>query len=167
MRNLTRRGAPGPHNPLCYWATFVSPLRVVWNFLIIFLCRYLPSLRLKRFLYRLVGIKIGRHVSVGLMVMFDIFFPQLITIGDNSVIGYNSVILAHEFLVKDWSTGPVVIGANVLIGANSTVLPGVTIGDDACISAMTLVNKDVMPHTFAGGVPVRVLSGQATPHEQH
>ena len=39
------------------------------------------------------------QVSAGLASTMDIFFPHLITIGDNTIIGYNTVILAHEFLV--------------------------------------------------------------------
>jgi len=51
----------------------------------------------------------------------------------------------------------VVIGRDVTIGAKSTILPGVVIGDGAVVSAMSLVNKDVPPDTLVGGVPIRVL----------
>lgn len=130
-------------------------MRACWNFTLIQTARVLPSLCLKNFLYRLVGIKVGRDVSVGLMAMFDIFFPQLITIGDNSIVGYNATILAHEFLIDEWRRGPVVIGANVMIGANSTVLPGVIIGDNAVVAAGAVVVTDVPPGTFVAGVPAR------------
>lgn len=137
----------------------MHPWRVCLNFAVIYLCRFLPSLPLKNVLYRLVGIKIGRDVSVGLMVMFDVFFPQLITIGDNSVIGYHSTILSHEFLIKEWATGQVVVGQNVMIGANTTLLAGVTIGDGAVVSACSLVNGDVASGAVVGGVPARALWG--------
>lgn len=94
-------------------------------------------------------------MSVGLGVMFDIFFPHLISIGDNTVIGYNATILAHEFLVSEYRTGRVDIGKNVMIGANATILAGVSIGDGATVSACSLVNKDVPPGTLAYGVPVK------------
>lgn len=157
LRNINKHTVPGDKNSLYYWTSYVKPWRVVVNFVIIYLCRYLPSLRLKNVLYRLVGIKIGKDVSVGLMVMFDVFFPQLITIEENSVLGYNTTILAHEFLVDEWATGEVKIGANVLIGANSTVLAGVTVGEGAMVSAHSLVNKDVAAYTLAGGVPVKKI----------
>jgi acetyltransferase-like isoleucine patch superfamily enzyme len=105
----------------------------------------------------MLGMKVGKRTSVGLMAMFDIFFPELIEIGDNTVIGYNATILAHEYLVEEWRTGRVKIGRNVMIGANSTVLPGVTIGDGAKISACSLVNADVKPGAFVGGVPAREI----------
>lgn len=130
---------------------------MVWNFICIYLAKYAPSLELKAFLYRLTGAKIGRNVSVGLAVVFDIFYPHLITIEDNAVVGYNSVILCHEFLVRGARIGPVVIGRNSMIGANSTILAGVTIGEGVEVSAMSLVNEDLPPGVLAGGIPAKVL----------
>ena len=105
----------------------------------------------------MIGMKIGRDAALALMVMPDTIFPGLIEIGDNVVIGYNTTILAHEFLVEEWRTGKVVIEKNVFIGANCTVLPGVVIGEGAVISSMSLINRDIPPRTFWGGVPVREL----------
>ncbi len=157
MRRLTRHPVPGPKNSLRYWTSCVSPLRIYFNFFVIYLCRFCPSLRLKNVFYRLVGIKVGRDVSVGLMAMFDPFFPHLITIGDNAIIGYHSTILAHEFLIDGWATGEVVIGRDVMIGANATVLAGVKVGDGAVVSACSLVNGDVEPGATVGGVPAQKL----------
>lgn len=157
MRRIHVHPVPGPKNSLYYWTSYVNPLRVCFNFVIIYFCRFIPSLKLKNWLYRLVGIKIGKDVSIGLMAMFDVFFPHLITVGDNSVIGYNATILAHEFLVRSWATGDVVVGRDVMIGANTTVLAGVTVGDGAVISAHSLVNSDIPPRSFAGGVPAKEI----------
>jgi acetyltransferase-like isoleucine patch superfamily enzyme len=132
--------------------------KVVRNFFVVYACRYSPSLRLKNLLYRSIGMKVGARVAAGLGATMDIFFPQLISIGDDTIIGYNSVILAHEFLVEELRTGPVEIGRRVMIGANVTILPGVKIGDGATISACSLVNSDVPAGTLVGGVPIRTLS---------
>jgi acetyltransferase-like isoleucine patch superfamily enzyme len=147
----------GPENALSYWWKTVHPLRVVWNFLCIYLAKYSPSLALKRVLLRRTGMRVGRAASVGLAVVFDVFYPEQIEIGENSIVGYNSVVLAHEFMVGEWRRGPVRIGRNVSIGANVTILPGVVIGDGATVSAMSLVNRDIPPGEFWGGVPVRKL----------
>lgn len=160
MRRLTKHAVPGPKNSLCYWTSYVNPLRVYFNFAVITLCRIMPSLRLKNALYRMVGVKVGKNARIGLLAMLDPFFPHLITVGDNSIIGYNVTILAHEFMVDYWATGPVVVGPHAMVGANSTVLAGVHIGDGAVISALSLVNRDVEPHTMAGGIPVRPLRGE-------
>jgi acetyltransferase-like isoleucine patch superfamily enzyme len=73
------------------------------------------------------------------------------------VIGLNTTILAHEFLVREWRIGKVVIEKDVTIGANCTILPGVIIGEGAVVSAMSLVNRDIPARSFWGGVPVREI----------
>ena len=97
----------------------------------------------------------GSNVSIALDVTMDVFFPQLIEIGDNTIIGYNTTILCHEFLIKEYATGPVVIGRDVMVGANTTILPGITIADGSVVSAHSLVNSDI--EGFVGGVPARPL----------
>lgn len=157
MRKVTSFPVQGK-NSLQYWTQAVSFWRVVLNFCVIQLCRYLPFLNLKNILYRTLGMKVGKDVSFGLMAMADIFFPQLITIGDNSILGYNSTLLCHEFLIEEYRTGPIVIGKNVMIGAGVIVLPGVTIGDGAVVGAGAVVTKDVPPGTKVFGVPARAMA---------
>lgn len=148
---------PGPHNSLKYWRHYVPLWRVVRNYVIVSLTRISPSLRLKVFLLRLLGMTIGENVAIGLMVMFDVFEPQRISIGDNCILGYNATILAHEFRHDAYYVGDVNIGKGVLVGANCTVLAGVNIGDHAVVSAMSLVNKDVPGGQLYGGVPATDL----------
>jgi len=157
MRRKIERFPTSHANSLEKWYRIKNPLRVIFNFVVIYLCRFMPSLWLKRKLLRLTGMKIGKKVSIGLFAMFDIFFPELIEIGDFSIIGYNATILAHEFLVEEYRTGRVKIGRRVMVGANSTVLPGVEIGDGAVIGAMSLVNRDIPPKALAAGVPARII----------
>ena len=52
---------------------------------------------------------------------------------------------------------PVRIGNNVWIGANSVILPGVTIGDNSVIGAGSIVTKDIPANVVAVGNPCRVL----------
>ncbi|WNS42376.1 Vat family streptogramin A O-acetyltransferase [Paenibacillus sp. MMS20-IR301] len=53
--------------------------------------------------------------------------------------------------------GDTVIGNDVWIGQNATIMPGVTIGDGAIIAANATVTRDVPPYHIAGGNPARVL----------
>jgi acetyltransferase-like isoleucine patch superfamily enzyme len=132
--------------------------KVVKNFIVIQIARYTPFLPVKNWLYRtFLGMKVGEHTAFALMVMLDIMFPEKIRVGENSVIGYNTTILAHEYLIKEYRLGDVEIGSGVMIGANTTILPGVVIGDGAIVSAGTLVHRDVPEGAFVGGNPMRVI----------
>jgi acetyltransferase-like isoleucine patch superfamily enzyme len=136
----------------------VSKWKAMRNFVVIQLARYSPSLRFKNWLYRhMLGMKVGDNTAFALMVMVDVFFPEKIFIGSNSIIGYNTTILAHEYLVHEYRLGEVHIGSNVMIGANSIILPGVTIGDHAVIGAGTVVHKDVAAGSFVAGNPLQVI----------
>jgi acetyltransferase-like isoleucine patch superfamily enzyme len=85
-----------------------------------------------------------------------------LTIGDDVLIGHNVVIatLNHAFSPEhrgDLEPQPVRIGNQVWVGANATILPGVTIGDGAIVAAGAVVTKDVAPRTVVGGVPAKVI----------
>lgn len=136
----------------------VSFWKVFKNVIVIQIGRYTPFMPLKNWLYRtFLGMKIGEKTALAFMVMPDIMFPEKITIGRNSIIGYNTTILAHEYLVDEYRLGDVTIGDEVMIGANTTILPGVTIGDRAIVGAGTLVHKDVPPGAFVAGNPMRII----------
>jgi acetyltransferase-like isoleucine patch superfamily enzyme len=157
LRNVERYPVEGP-NALWQIYRTVSPWKGVKNFICIQMARYCPHLPTKNWIYRhMLGMKVGKHTAFGLMVMVDAFFPEKISIGDNSIIGYNTTILAHEYLIQEYRLGYVKIGSNVMIGANSTILPGVTIGDNAVVSAGCLVHKDVPAGAFVGGNPMKVI----------
>ncbi|MBN1322364.1 MAG: acyltransferase [Thermoleophilia bacterium] len=160
---LTIYPTPEGMNSLWVWRRWVPFWRVARNYVVVYGCRYLPFLSWKIHLYRAIGMRVGARVSVGLGVVIDIFFPEMVSIGDNSIIGYNTVILGHEFLVRELRTGPVKVGKDVMIGANVTILPGVEIGDGAVVSACSLVNADVPVGALVGGVPARLLSPDPLP----
>ncbi|MGG5252025.1 acyltransferase [Neobacillus sp. SM06] len=157
MRRTTRYPVEGA-NSLWHVYKTVPFWKVVKNFIVIELARYTPFLGMKNWLYRtFLRMEVGEQTSFALMVMLDIMFPEKISVGRNTVIGYNTTILAHEYLIREYRLGEIVIGDEVMIGANSTILPGVTIGDGAVVSAGTLVHKDVPPGAFVGGNPMRVI----------
>ncbi|HBI04652.1 MAG TPA: acetyltransferase [Paenibacillaceae bacterium] len=136
----------------------VSFWKVVKCFLVVQTSRYIPWMPVKNWMYRtFLGMKIGERTAVALMVMMDTMYPEGISIGSNSIIGYNTTILAHEYLIDEYRLGDVTIGNEVMIGANCTILPGVSIGDGAIVSAGTLVHKNVPPGAFVGGNPMGII----------
>ena len=52
---------------------------------------------------------------------------------------------------------PVLIDKNAWLGANSTILPGVTVGKNAVIAAGAVVTKDVPANTVVAGVPAKII----------
>jgi acetyltransferase-like isoleucine patch superfamily enzyme len=158
---FTRHRTPGRGNSLSHWTTFKSLQRVALNYLAIVLARHSPSLRLKNWLLRAIGVTIGEGVAWGLESTPDVFWPELVTVGDDAIIGYDATILCHEFLQDEVRTGEVVIGERVMIGAGAIVLPGVHVGEDASVAANSLVTRDVPPGATVAGVPATELSSDA------
>ena len=85
-----------------------------------------------------------------------------VTIGDGCQIGHNVVFATLNHGLQPEERGitypaPIVLGKNVWVGSNSTILQGVTIGDNAVIAAGAVVTKDVEAGTIVGGVPARFI----------
>ncbi len=165
MRKTTRYPVNGV-NPLWHMYRTVSFWKVMKNFIVIQLSRYTPIVSWKNWMYRtFLRMEVGQHSAVALMVMMDIMFPEKIKIGRNCVIGYNTTILAHEYLIDEYRLGEVIIEDAVLVGANTTILPGVTIGKGAIVAAGTVVHKDVPPGAFVGGNPMQLIRKKASEEE--
>lgn len=87
-----------------------------------------------------------------------------IRIGAHCFIGPNCGMYtaSHPLLAEERNRGlekaaPIVIGDNVWIGADVTILPGVTVGSNTVIGAKSVVTKDIPPNVIAVGNPCRVL----------
>lgn len=107
-----------------------------------------------------VNIKIGRNVFINACCRFQ--DQGGIEIGDNSLVGHNVTIatLNHDFNPQrraNLTPKAVKIGKNVWIGSDSTILPGIEIGDGAIIGAGSVVTKDIPPNTVAAGNPARII----------
>ena len=107
-----------------------------------------------------INIKLGKNVFINSGCCFQDHAG--IEIGDGTLIGHQVVIAtlnhAQDPLSRaDMFPKPVKIGKNVWIGAHATILPGVTIGDNAIIAAGAVVNKDVENNVVVGGVPAKKI----------
>ncbi|MET4095577.1 acetyltransferase-like isoleucine patch superfamily enzyme [Arthrobacter sp. UYCu712] len=91
-----------------------------------------------------------------------------VVIGDDCLIGHNAMLatLNHDLAPSrraDMHPAPIVIGRDVWNGSNVTVLPGVTIGDDAVVAAASVVTKDVPERSIVVGSPARVVRSLTSP----
>lgn len=85
-----------------------------------------------------------------------------ITIEDDVLIGpkVNLITENHPLAPSDrraLMTKPVVIKRNAWIGAGATILPGVTVGENAVVAAGAVVSKDVPANTVVGGIPAKFI----------
>ena len=157
MRKTERFRLAGP-NPLWQMYRTIQFVRVFKNTAVVMVGRFFPSVKAKRWLYRtFLGMRIGECSALALMVTPDVMFPERISIGRNTVIGFNTTILCHEYLVDEYRIGDVSIGDEVLIGANVTILPGVTIGDRAVVGAGAVVHRDVLPGERVVGAKLQTV----------
>ena len=155
---LTRTPTPGPRNSLWSWPDAKHPLRVAVNYAAVVAARRSPSLRLKNWLLGAIGVSVGEGVSWGLESTPDVFWPELVTVDDDAIIGYDATLLCHEFLQDEYRTGEVRVGERAMVGAGAVVLPGVEIGDGAQVAANSLVTEDVPPGETWAGVPAEPLA---------
>ena len=157
---LSRTPTPGPGNSLRRWTDAKPVWRVIVNYLLTWVARIAPSLRVRNWALRRLGATVGDGVSWGLEATPDVFWPELLTLGDDVVVGYDSVLLCHEFLQDEYRTGEVTVGDRAMIGAKAVVLPGVRIGADAQVAANSLVTRDVPPGATVAGVPAREMGDE-------
>lgn len=103
-------------------------------------------------LHRMRGVHIGDDVWIGSEALIETACPQMVRIGNRVIIGIRTTILAHFQEL----TG-VEIKDDVYIGAGAMILPGVTVGAGAVVSAGSVVTTSVPPMTVVQGNPaVRV-----------
>ena len=127
-----------------------------------------PSLGKRITLLAPVYVDYGMYTSIGddTFVNHNVYFMDggTITIGNHCFIGPNCGFYTanHPLVASDRNLGyeiakPIIIEDNVWIGADVTILPGVTIGKGSVIGAKSLVTKDVPANVVAYGNPCRVV----------
>lgn len=147
----------------------------------------LPSTRcyaLKRSLWQMAGVKIDHNARLVSSVSIRTTGP--LAIGKNSFIGHEALILGgdapiiighdvaigpralivsgtHEItperdcIHQNGTSLPIHIGNGTMVGANVTILAGVTIGKKSVIAAGAVVAKDIPDGVMAGGVPAKII----------
>jgi acyl-CoA synthetase (AMP-forming)/AMP-acid ligase II/acetyltransferase-like isoleucine patch superfamily enzyme/acyl carrier protein len=128
------------------------------NRLLQILALYAPGYKTTRvWLHRMRGVSIGNNVSIGMSVLIETAYPRLVSIGNNVSIGIRSVVIGHlRDLTAQARTSnqfTVRIEDNVYVGPGVIILPNVTIGHGAVVSAGSVVSRSVPPQTLVQGNP--------------
>ena len=121
----------------------------------------IPGLRL--WLYRRMGVRIGRDVFIGFHVDLDSNHPELIEIGDHVTITARCMLVTHMatsvqtplLQLYPGHAAPIRICDGAYLCASAIVVPGVTVGENALVAAGSVVTRDVPPATLVAGVPAR------------
>ncbi|WP_428469875.1 acyltransferase [Photobacterium minamisatsumaniensis] len=151
---------------------FLLPRLRMFNLLKTFYLRYVFGSKIgkRTVFYPGVWIFSGRNFTVGDDVDFAkgvlLTTDGGLTIGDRVLIGYNSHVLTSNHRIPKlpkniFNSGhvkkKVIIDHDVWIGANCTILPGVTIGSGSIVAAGSVVTKDIPENSFCAGVPAKVI----------
>jgi acyl-CoA synthetase (AMP-forming)/AMP-acid ligase II/acetyltransferase-like isoleucine patch superfamily enzyme/acyl carrier protein len=140
-----------------------SVLIGVKNRIMQLLALYAPGYKTTRvWLHRMRGVSIGNNVSIGLSAILETAYPKLISIGNNVSIGMRTLIIAHlrdsTSQARAIQQHTVSIEDDVYIGPGVIVLPNVTIGRGAVVSAGSVVSRSVPAHTLVRGNPATAVA---------
>lgn len=111
-------------------------------------------------------INYGQHTQIGknVFINFDCTFLDLggITIEDGVLIAPKVSLLSEGHPISpeerhSLTVGHILIKKNAWIGANATILQGVTIGENAVVASGAIVSKDVPDNTIVGGIPAKII----------
>lgn len=145
-----------------------------WRYFLWSMACYYPLLptfmfhNIRPYLWRKIGIKMGKNVGIGYGVYVDVDGYDLIEIGDDVLLAAQTLLLTHRRDMKFYSKyklqrelpyihASIKIENNVSIGMRSVIMPGVTIGEGSVIGANSTVTKNIPPHSIAVGNPAKVI----------
>lgn len=128
---------------------------------------FLPR-RVRPWVLKRIGCHIGMGCFIGDNVRIDAGHSDMITIEDGVSIAGGTRLLCHQrdftnyyvgsdYLGLGYIVKPIVLKKGCLIGMESFVMPGVTVGEGAIVGAGSLVTKDVPAWTIATGRPAKVI----------
>lgn len=101
------------------------------------------------------SVQIGNNVKI----QSGVYLPHGTIVGENVFIGPYACVTNDRYPVSKRLL-PVIIGNDCIVGANSTIIAGVRVGDNSVIAAGSVVTKDVPPNVVVIGVPARIYSSR-------
>lgn len=122
----------------------------------------LNSLRIRFHKWR--GVNIGRNVYIGMKCTIDNAYPEYVYIEDNASIAADCLVIAHSNPYSHFQdvtpaqVSPVIIKKGAWICVRSVILPGVTIGENAIVSACSVVDYDVPSRSIVAGNPAKTVA---------
>lgn len=103
---------------------------------------------------RLFPVSIGSFCSIAKGVLFQSYFHDHERLTTHFILHH---VFGEEWGKELTAKGPIVVGSDVWIGAQSIIMSGVTIGNGAVVAANSVVNKDVPAYAIVAGSPAKVI----------
>lgn len=134
------------------------------NTLLALLAYSCPNNKLRIMMHKQRGVHIGKNVYIGMFCYFDNLAPEYIYIEDNASINAGTMILTHfnpmlQFApILQARVAPVLIQHGAIVAVRSTIMPGVSIGKFAIVSACSMVEKNVPDYTMVKGNPAKKIA---------
>jgi acetyltransferase-like isoleucine patch superfamily enzyme len=150
------RNKPAPYYAKnSIWQILWKPIRKFFNVVLI---PNIPYSNLRILFYRVfVGYKIGKNVFIGMKCYLDDLEPKSTIIEDNVTISYGCYFALHGINQKH---SFIHIKKGSYIGMRSTIIAGnegITIGENAIVGALSLVNKSIPANTKGMGIPIKII----------
>lgn len=137
----------------------VKPFFIVWkNKLIIQAARKIIPCHFKNWLIRRTGVKMGHDVCLPNDLLFDPYFPELITVEDGALVGSPETISAHEFKDGKLTLGKILIKKRALVGGYAILKPGAVISENSILSLMSELDKEMPSGEVWLGSPAKMVS---------
>ncbi len=150
------RAGSYPAGSLTYFLWSLHSFLCLTNLFFLYQNALLPPL-LRKFFARLLGGHLGRGIlSIG-GVLADPFF---VSVAEGAMTGAGTLLIPHDWNEERVVIKPIIVGRGVVIGARAVLMPGVTVGENSTVNAMSLVAEDtqIPPNEIWGGVPARKLA---------
>lgn len=158
----------------------VSTIFAELGLYVIHLSGHIPLHHVRRFIYRLAGMRIGKGSTIHMYTRF--YNTENVMVGEDTIVGEGAILdgrapliignhvdiatevmiynSQHDLNANDFAEhidASVIIEDYVFIGPRAIILPGVTIGKGAVVAAGAVVTKDVAPYSIVAGIPAKEI----------
>ncbi|MBW2982302.1 hypothetical protein KY343_05465 [Candidatus Woesearchaeota archaeon] len=133
----------------------IKPIRSTFNKIIIQVSRKIVPSHIKNWLMRRAGLNIGHDVCLPNDIIFDPYFPELITVEDGALIGAPNKVMAHEYKDGILTLGKILVKKRVLVGAFSYLKPGAVINEKSILNFGSELNQEVPEGELWGDRPAK------------
>lgn len=174
LRKMGLNFSEEEYGQVSFWGAFSKATKGIRNGLLLKYCMYSVILaplnyrKLRPKIWRWMGAKVGKDCFIGYEVWADVTNTELIELEDHVHIANRCLLLCHQRDLSDYCIGDdyaelgyikekIVLRKGCLLGMETMVMPGVTIGEGAIIGAGSIVTKDIPPWTIAVGRPAKVI----------